>query len=216
MLQRLRDHFLYVKPTKCEWMHTSIEFLGHMVSQHGLSMHPDKAEALQSWPVPRDVHDLRSLLGTFGFWRPYIPHFAMITAPLSQLLKHGIVWRWREEIEQAALDALKKWVLTAPVLMHPDVKNPFVVVTDAFDYGIGASLEQSDHYGYDALLLSSLTNRVMLNESTLFMNESCLLSFKLCASGDTFYLDQSLALCAKLVIVRCSISSPSLTCLRDR
>ena len=147
VLQRLRDHSLYVKPTKCEWMQTSIEFLGHMASPHGLSMHPDKAEALQSWPVPRDVHDLRSLLGTFGFWRPYIPHFAMITAPLSQLLKHGIVWRWREEIEQAALDALKKSVLTAPVLMHPDVKNPFVVVTDASDYGIGASLEQSDHDG---------------------------------------------------------------------
>ena len=142
VMQRLRDHSLYVKPTKCEWMQTSIEFLGHIASADGLSVHPDKAAALQSWPVPRDVHDLRSLLGTFGFWRPYIPQFAMITAPLSQLLKKGVVWRWRGDVEQIALDTLKCAVKSAPILMHPDMSKPFVVVSDASDFGVGASLEQ--------------------------------------------------------------------------
>ena len=70
VLQRLRDHSLYVKPTKCEWMQTSIEFLGHIAPANGLSVHPDSAVALLSGHVPRDVHDLRSLMGTFGFWRP--------------------------------------------------------------------------------------------------------------------------------------------------
>ena len=142
VLQRLREHSLYVKPTKCEWMQTTIEFLGHIASADGLSVHPEKAAALQSWPAPTTLHELRSLLGTFGFWRPYIPHFAMITTCLSQLLKKGVVWRWRDDVEQAALDALKSAINSAPVLMHPDMSKPFVVVSDASDFGIGASLEQ--------------------------------------------------------------------------
>lgn len=129
-------------------MQKSIEFLGHIASANGLSVHPDNAVALQSWPVPTPVRELRSLLGTFGFWRPYVPCFAMITASLSQFLKKGVVWRWRADVEQAALDALKSAIITSPILMHHVLTKPFVVVSDASDYGVGASLEQdSDHAG---------------------------------------------------------------------
>ena len=64
----------------------------------------------------------------------------MITAPLSQLLKRGVVWRWRGDVEQAALDALKCAAKTAPILVHPDMTKPFVVVSDASGFGVGCSL----------------------------------------------------------------------------
>ena len=72
VLQRLRERKLYVKPTKCEWLQQKIDFLGHTVSADGPSIHPDKGQALQLWPAPQNVSEVRSLLGTFGFWRGYI------------------------------------------------------------------------------------------------------------------------------------------------
>ena len=141
VLQRLRDCNLYVKPTKCEWMQTTIEFLGHMVSEHGLSVHPAKCAALQQWPAPVNVSELRTLLGTFGFWRSYIRGYADIAAPLTALTSKSSPWRWGTA-EQAALDKLKVALVAAPVLMHPDTDKPFFVVTDASNFAAGASLEQ--------------------------------------------------------------------------
>lgn len=141
VLQRLRKCKLYVKPTKCEWLQTHVDFLGHNVSADGLAIHPDKGRALQHWPAPQNVSEVRSLLGTFGFWRSYIKTYADIAAPLTELTSSRTVWRWGEK-EQAALDKLKHAVLDAPVLMHPDTDKPFFVVTDASNFAVGASLEQ--------------------------------------------------------------------------
>ena len=89
VLTRLRAAKLYAKPTKCEWLRTEIEFLGHVVSQHGLSIASSKIDALQQWPVPTTVSELRSFLGTFGFWRQYINNYAAITLPLIALTQKG-------------------------------------------------------------------------------------------------------------------------------
>jgi hypothetical protein len=80
VLTRLREGKLYVKPTKCEWMRTEIEFLGHAIGPTGpgLSIATSKVDALQQWPTPKTVSELRSLLGTFGFWRTYIRNDAGI------------------------------------------------------------------------------------------------------------------------------------------
>ena len=147
VLQRLREHKLYVKPSKCEWLQQSVEFLGHMVSSEGMSIHPQKAAALQVWPAPSCVQELRSALGTFGFWRSYVNDYAGITAPLHALLTKSVVWRWRKDVEQAAFDTLKSAVASAPVLLHPDTSKPFVIVSDASDFAVGASLEQTGDDG---------------------------------------------------------------------
>ena len=69
VLQRLREHKLFVKHIKCEWMLRSTEILGHVVSADGMSSHPTKVDALQVWPLPTCVKELCATLGTFGFWR---------------------------------------------------------------------------------------------------------------------------------------------------
>jgi hypothetical protein len=92
------------------------------------------------------VAEVRSLLGTFGFWRQYIRHYADITESLTALTRKYTPWVWGER-EQSALDALKRSVLDAPVLKRADPEKEFFVVTDASDYAIGASLEQCDADG---------------------------------------------------------------------
>ena len=143
VLQRLRKWKLYIKPSKCEWMQTSIEFLGHTITSAGRSVSHERAEALQNWPEPTTASEVRSCLGTFGFWREYISNYAHVVAPLTPLTGTGAPWRWGEE-QRIALRNLKSAVLAAPVLMHADQARPFVVVTDASDYAVGASLEQDN------------------------------------------------------------------------
>ena len=147
VLQRLREHTLYVKPSKCEWMQTEIVFLGHMFNGDGQYVNPTRASALQNWPAPDNFPALRSLLGTYGFWRDYIAQYADIVAPLIDLLKKDIPWKWRDTVEGAALQKLKVAIVAAPVLARPDPDSPFFVVTDASGYAVGASLEQDTASG---------------------------------------------------------------------
>lgn len=96
--------------------------------------------------MPRSVSELRSCLGTFGFWRQYIPRYAHITAPLTALTRKNVSWCWGEE-QQTAFDALKLAMSQTVALKHPDTSKAFIVVTDASDFAVGASLEQLDDQG---------------------------------------------------------------------
>jgi RNase H-like domain found in reverse transcriptase len=121
----------------------SIEFLGHTFSAEGLSVHPDRCAALLKWPEPTNVSELRSLLGTFGFWRSFIAYYADVTEPLTRLTCKNVAWRWGEE-QTSALQRMKAAVAAAPLLHPPDATRPSLVVTVASDYACGASLEQAD------------------------------------------------------------------------
>ena len=146
VLQRLRKWKLYVKPSKCEWLQTCIEFLGHTITASGRSVTHERAEALQNWPEPTNASEVRSCLGTFGFWREYIDNYAHIVAPLTPLTGKNAPWWWAEE-QRNALRNLKAAILAAPVLMHPDQLRPFKLTTDASNYAVGASLEQDNAAG---------------------------------------------------------------------
>jgi hypothetical protein len=132
-----------VKPTKCEWMCQQIEFLGHTVGPRRMCIASAKVDALQQWPEPKTVSEIRSLLGTFGFWRVYIRDYAAITQPLTVLTRKSVAWNWGER-ERAALVDLKRAVRESPVLKPPQEDKPYFIVTDASDYAIGVSLEQLD------------------------------------------------------------------------
>jgi hypothetical protein len=97
---------------------------------------------LQGWPAPRTLTELRPLLRTTGFWRTYIHHFVAITQPLVKLTRKHIAWHWGEE-QQTALDALKRAIRDSRILMPAREDQPYFVVTDASDYVVGVSLEQT-------------------------------------------------------------------------
>jgi hypothetical protein len=82
-LTRLWQFGLYVKPSKCEWLQTAILFLGHQITSQGRTVDPIKVNALQSWPVPTNRSELRSLLGTFGYWHIYIKNYASIVSCMT-------------------------------------------------------------------------------------------------------------------------------------
>ena len=129
ILRRLRTNRLFAKLSKCIFHSSSVEFLGFVVSGTGISMAKDKIESITSWPVPAKVRDIQSFLGFVNFYRKFIRSFSSLASPLTELTKKDVVWNWSVDC-QAAFEALKKSVVSAPCLTHPQFDLPFVLETD--------------------------------------------------------------------------------------
>jgi hypothetical protein len=89
MLQRLRDHQLYTKFSKCEFWINEVPFLGHVISSKGIVVDPSKVRDVLDCEPPKSVHQVRSFLGLAGYYRRFIPIFSKISKPITELLKKG-------------------------------------------------------------------------------------------------------------------------------
>ena len=138
----LRQHELKAKFSKCHFWRREVRFLGHVVSEHGISVDPSKIAAIQDWRVPTTVTEVRSFLGLAGYYRKFIRDFSKIATPLTQLTKKNRPFIWDVHCEQA-FAKLKELLTSAPVLVIPDSLRPFTVYTDACGTGLGAVLMQS-------------------------------------------------------------------------
>ena len=141
VLQILRDNHLYAKASKCSFHQTSVEYLGFVVSPHGLSMDPEKISTVQNWPPPTSVKSLRGFLGFANFYRRFIKSYSTICRPLFDLTKKNAAWNWSPACD-AAFNKLKSLFTSAPILVHFQHNRKLVLETDASDYGLGAVLLQ--------------------------------------------------------------------------
>jgi hypothetical protein len=119
----------------------SVKFLGHTISQDGISIDSSKVQEVMDWKPPKSVHQIRSFLGLAGYYRRFIPDFSRIAKPMTELLKEGVKFMWSEACEKA-FQTLRQHLTSAPVLVQPDNSKPFEVFCDASSTGSSCVLMQ--------------------------------------------------------------------------
>ena len=150
VFEKLKAAGLKLKPSQCDFFEKEIKYLGHVVSEQGVSTDPDKIKAVTEWPQPTAVTEVRSFLGFVSYYRRFIPNFSKVAKPLNKLLqnlegtpsqKKKFKVHWGPE-QQEAFGTLQGLCTESPVLAYADFKAPFILHTDASGEGLGAVLYQ--------------------------------------------------------------------------
>ncbi|GBG75096.1 hypothetical protein CBR_g19609 [Chara braunii] len=143
VLGLLRQHQYKVNLEKCEFGRTKILYLGHEISADGLRPDDAKVASIRDWSRPQTVTVVRSFLGMTGYYRPFVKNYSTIDSPLTDLSQLDTPLEWTKECE-AAFRKVKYALTHYEVLKLPDPDKPFVVTTNASQYGSGAVLVQKE------------------------------------------------------------------------
>ena len=148
VFQRLREADLKLKASKCNFFKKHIQYLGHLVSGEGIEPLPEKLEAVRKMPPPTTPKEVRQFLGLVGYYRKFVPKFADIARPLTNLTKLDIPYEWTTRCQEA-FEFLKEMLLKEPVLKYPDPSKPYTLFTDASKFAWACVLTQEYEHEFD-------------------------------------------------------------------
>ncbi len=148
VLQLLIANGLKLKASKCDFCEPQVELLGYIISREGISPNPEKISAIKDIPVPVNVKEVRSFLGSAGYYRQCIPGYATIAEPMVQLTRKGEPFVWTVARSEAFV-SLKEALVSNNVMARPNLSRPYKLYTDACDYAIGAILVQEADDGME-------------------------------------------------------------------
>jgi len=141
ILQILRENQLYAKYNKCDFYKDQIQYLGHIISSEGISVHHEKIKTIMEWPTARNVANIHSFMGLSGYYRHFIERFSRITYPITSLQKKGRSFKRKSEC-QRSFEQLKNLLIKTLVLKVTDPEKEFTVYADASEEDVGGVLMQ--------------------------------------------------------------------------
>jgi transposase InsO family protein len=144
VFERLRTANLKIKLAKCDFFKTQLHYLGHIISADGLKPLPTKVKSVQEMPPPKDKTQVRQLLGMVGYYRKFIPNYADVSRPLTQLTRKNSSFEWTDTC-QKSFETLKQALISNPILRYPDPAKPYILFTDASKYAWSGLLTQ-EHF----------------------------------------------------------------------
>ena len=151
IFERFRGARLKLKVSKCKFFQESVEFLGHIVSDEGISCDPKKLEAVVNWPKPSCVEEICSFFGFCSYCRSFVQGFSNLTSQLYEFTKKNVKFEWTSACEEA-FERLKGWLVSSPILAYPKNEGLFILDTDASLYGSGAVLSQVQENGEEKII----------------------------------------------------------------
>src|SRR3954467_8801302 len=114
ILEKLREHKLYAKYSKCEFWLPEVTYLGHVISKDGLAVNPERIQAILDWTPPKTIKQVRSFLGLASYFRHFVENFSKIARPLTNLLHKGVKFEWTDKCQES-FQALKDKLTSPPV-----------------------------------------------------------------------------------------------------
>jgi hypothetical protein len=144
VLQVLREHQLYANFSKCDFFHKQLHYSGHVISEEGVAIDPNKIKYIMEWPTPKDVFDIRSFMGLAGHYRRFIKGFSKIGCPINVLQRKGVKFTWTFECEER-FQELKFLLTHALVLKIAYLDDDFLMCTNSYKEGIRGVLMQERH-----------------------------------------------------------------------
>ncbi len=146
VLDKLEKESYFLRLAKCKFEKDKVDYLGVVISRERIHINPVKVKGLKNWPQQLStLKQVRSTLGILGYQWPFIPGFAHIAHPLTNLLKKGTEFLWMDTHTQA-VKRLIDIMLNDPILYHPDPLKQFTLEVDASAFATGAILYQ-EHEG---------------------------------------------------------------------
>ena len=198
VLDALSRHQLHLQLKKCSFGKTQVLFLGHIISAQGVSVDPKKIEAVQQWPVPTNLKEIRAFLGFTNYYRRFVRNYSKIAAPILALTKTTSedAGQWNAAAQKAFED-LKAALTSAPTLVLPRIgtNERFTLYTDASGFAIGAVLLQ-DH-GNGLQPVSYHARRLQQREANYPIHEKELLAVVDAIKTFRCYLEG----CAKITVI---------------
>ena len=141
VFKRLKQANFKLNLAKCEFVKSSVEYLGHVIDATGLRPNPEKVSAIQSAPAPKTVRGVRGFIGIMSYYRRYIPRFSELAEPLINLTRKNSKFIWDDHC-QKSFESLKKSLQSPPILAYPDTSKQFILYCDASDKAVGSVLMQ--------------------------------------------------------------------------
>ena len=160
VFQRIKDAGLKLNLTKCKFIRQEIQYLGHIITSDGLKTNPKLIQAVQNFPLPTSVRNVRQFLGLCSYYRRFIHQFAAVAQPLHMMTRKNQIFHW-DHACQRSFDELKQHLTSTPILAYPVFGKQFILETDASILGIGAVLSQvgsDNHFHPIAYASHSLTH----------------------------------------------------------
>ena len=162
VFKKLEEFELKLQIDKCEFLCKEVGYLGHVVTPEGIKPNPDKIKVIRNWPLPKTEKDLRSFLGTLGYYRRFIKDLARIIKPMTEQLRKKEEIKSKKQTQNStengkkdknklltitpqfieAFEKCKKLLTGSDILHYPDLTKEFILTTDASNFALGAVLSQ--------------------------------------------------------------------------
>jgi len=172
IFDRMERYMLKMKPTRCHLFQRKVKFLGHVVSGKGIECDPDKVAAIATWPTLTNISEVRTFCRLASYYRGDLcPRLRETSQTTAQINSENATFVWNQECE-AAFQALKERLMSAPILVPPRDEGKYFLDTDASDTVLGTVLQQEQDgqlrvIGYASCALMNAKRRYCITRKEL-------------------------------------------------
>ena len=141
IFQKLREYGLKMKREKCDFFKKHLQYLGHLVLEEGFEPLLEKIKSIKNMPLPKTAKEVKQFLGLAGYYRKFVPRFADLSRPLTNLSPQNTEFQWMDKC-QKLFNNLRELLTKYPILQYPDPNKDYTLLTDASKFGYTGVLTQ--------------------------------------------------------------------------